>query len=300
MFEAADVRPLEPTGRQHTVTAIIIVARSSPNTGFPPGRIRGDTLFGSAYSGLPGKCSVPPIKPDQLALDLDPVGRQDADFIGGIGRLQRNRGAAAAEALQGRFLLVDQRYHDIAGLGGFIALDQRHVAVENPGIHHRIAAYLERVVLSGTEHVRRHGDGVTAGLQRLDRRAGGDAAHDRHGNRTVVIIFGADAAAADPAEGAFNDAGREAAAAVAIIATPRKFGKLDDFDGAGAIGQAANEAALLQRGDEAVDAGLRAQIQRVLHLVEGRRNAGLLEAFADEPQEFILFAREHLDQSPSL
>ena len=42
--------------------------------------------------------SVLPVKPDQLALNLHPVRRQDADFVGRIGRLERNRCAAAAEA----------------------------------------------------------------------------------------------------------------------------------------------------------------------------------------------------------
>ena len=78
----------------------------------------------------------------------------------------------------------------------------------------------------------------------------------------------------------------------------RKLRQLDHFNGAGAVGQAANEAALFQRGDEAVDARLRAQVERVLHLVEGGRNAGLLQPLADETQEFVLFAREHLDQFP--
>src|SRR5216684_8540022 len=244
--------------------------------------------------------SVLPVKPDQLALNLDPVRRQDADFIGSVGRLQRDRGAAAAEPLQRRFLFVDQRHHDIAGLGGLVALDQRHVAVENPGIHHGIAAHLQGVVLSGTEHVRWHADGVTSGLQRLNRCAGGDAAHDRHGHRTVAIVLGTDAgAAADPAERALDDAGRKTAAAVAAT-TGRKLGQLDDLDGAGAIGKAANEAALFKGCDEAMDPGLRAQIQRILHLVEGGRNAGFLQAFADESQEFVLFARKHLDQSPGL
>src|SRR6266851_2029420 len=50
--------------------------------------------------------SILPVKPDQLALNLDPVRRQDADFIGGVGGLQRDRGAAAAEALERGFLFV--------------------------------------------------------------------------------------------------------------------------------------------------------------------------------------------------
>ena len=79
---------------------------------------------------------------------------------------------------------------------------------------------------------------------------------------------------------------------------PDKLGQLDDLDGAGAIGQAADEAALFQCGDEAVDTGLRAQVERVLHFVEGGRHAGLFQPFVDETQKFILFARKHLDQSP--
>src|SRR6266851_2452017 len=241
--------------------------------------------------------SVLPVKPAQLALNLDPVRWQDTDLIGSVGRLQRNRGAAAAEPLQRRFLFVDQRHHDIAGLGGLVALDQRHVAVEDAGIDHGIAAHLEGVMFSGAEHIWRHADGMAAGLQRLDRRAGGDAAHHRHRDGTAAIVLGADAGASYPAERAFDDAGREAAAAIATAAGGN-LGKFDHLDGAGAVGQAANEAALFQRGDEAVDTRLRAQIQRILHLVEGGWNAGFFQALADESQEFILFAREHLDQSP--
>src|SRR5262252_4407296 len=39
---------------------------------------------------------------DQLALDAHAVGREDSDLVGGIGRLERNRGTAAAETLEGR------------------------------------------------------------------------------------------------------------------------------------------------------------------------------------------------------
>src|SRR6185312_2631753 len=96
------------------------------------------------------------------------------------------------------------------------------------------------------------------------------------------------------AEVAFDHARRETATAAA----GRKLGQLDHLDGACAIGQAADETAFLQRGDETVDAGLRAQIERILHLIEGGRNAGFLQPFVDETQKFILFAREHLEQSP--
>src|SRR6266478_8948251 len=214
MFGAVDVMPWSrPVA--NTSPRRLLLRHEPVRTHLFPRTASEGILFSAAYSGLPGKCSVLPIKPDQLALDLDPVGRQDADFIGGIGRLQRNRGAAAAEALQGRFLLIDQRHHDIAGLGGLVTLDQRHVAVENPGIHHGIAAHLERVMFSGAEHVRWNADGVTSRLQRLDWRARGDAAHDRNGNRTAVIVL---SAATDPAEGTFDHAGREATPTVTAAA----------------------------------------------------------------------------------
>src|SRR5262249_23114553 len=59
--------------------------------------------------------SVFAIEPDQLALNLDPIRRQDTHLVGGVGRFQGDRGAAAAETLQGGFLVVDQRHHDVAG-----------------------------------------------------------------------------------------------------------------------------------------------------------------------------------------
>ena len=42
--------------------------------------------------------SIFPVQPDQLALNLDPVRRQDTDFIRRVGWFQRNRCATAAEA----------------------------------------------------------------------------------------------------------------------------------------------------------------------------------------------------------
>ena len=58
---------------------------------------------------------------------------------------------------------------------------------------------------------------------------------------------------------------------------------------AGAVRQAADEAALLQRRDQPVNAGLGPQIERVLHLVEGRRHAGLLQPLVDEDSSSYCF-----------
>ena len=53
------------------------------------------------------------------------------------------------------------------------------------------------------------------------------------------------------------------------------------------VGRRRMKAALLERRDQPVDAGLGAQVQRLLHLVEGRGDAILLESFVDEVQEIV-------------
>ena len=86
--------------------------------------------------------------------------------------------------------------------------------------------------------------------------------------------------------------------AAAPHAVRDRFGQLDHLDGARPVGQAADEAALLQRRDQAVDAGFRAQVERILHLVEGGRNAGFLQALVDEAQQLELLAGQHLASFP--
>ena len=63
---------------------------------------------------------------------------------------------------------------------------------------------------------------------------------------------------------------REFAAATAAAARRRRFRQTQHLQRAGAIGQTANEAALLQRQDQAMNAGFGAQIERFFHFVEGR------------------------------
>ena len=52
-------------------------------------------------------------------------------------------------------------------------------------------------------------------------------------------------------------------------------------------------AALRPGAIESVNAGLGGEVERLLHLVERRRDSALLQAFMDEHQEFMLFARQH-------
>ena len=67
----------------------------------------------------------------------------------------------------------------------------------------------------------------------------------------------------------------------------------DDLEGAGAMRQAADEAALVERRDQPVDAGLGLQVERLLHLVEGRRHACFLHALVDEEQQLFLLCGQH-------
>ncbi len=60
------------------------------------------------------------------------------------------------------------------------------------------------------------------------------------------------------------------------------------------VGQAAQEAAFLQGGDQPMDAGLGGQVERLLHLVEGWRYAGFLDPLMDEHEQLMLLARQHL------
>ena len=95
------------------------------------------------------------------------------------------------------------------------------------------------------------------------------------------------------AEIALDDIGREIAAAWAPRLGEWRFGQLDHLERAGPVGHAPQEAALLERQDQAMDAGLGLEIQRILHFLERGRNAFLLQAFVDEKKQFELFAREH-------
>src|SRR5262249_10327186 len=114
----------------------------------------------------------------------------------------------------------------------------------------------EREMLAARQHLRRHVDDVALGLDRLDRRAGGDPAHDRHRDWAAAVLLGI---ASDSAEVALDDAWGEAACAP-YHAMRHRFRQLDHLDRARPVGQAADEAALLQCGYQTVDAGFRTQV----------------------------------------
>ena len=86
---------------------------------------------------------------------------------------------------------------DVAIVGVLGLADQHGVAIEDAGVDHRIAADLEREMLARRQQFGGHVDHVGPRLDRLDRRTGGDASHDRHGDRPSALVFGS---GADPAE----------------------------------------------------------------------------------------------------
>src|SRR5687768_12375259 len=100
------------------------VASSATRTCHP--RIRMRTIY-RKESAAPTDPSVPPHQADQLALQLYPVGAEDAGLVGLVGRFESDGIALAPQALQGDFAVIDQRHHDRAVLGTFAALDQHRI-----------------------------------------------------------------------------------------------------------------------------------------------------------------------------
>ena len=191
---------------------------------------------------------VPADEPHQLALHGHLVGAEDAGLVVGVGGLQRDRGALAAQALQGRFLAVDQGHDDLAGVGGVGLADDHEIAVEDAGVDHRIPGDLQDEVLAGAEDGLGHADAVALLLDRLDGGAGGDAAKDgqfagvvggrRHGSAGV------------------DELRLEGRSALGRRGGGGLLRQLHNLQRPGPVGQAAQEAALLEGGDQAVDAGL--------------------------------------------
>ena len=133
------------------------------------------------------------------------------------------------------------------------------------------------MLAASREHRARHRHVMRDLGDRLDRDTGGDPAHhrqlhriDRDTLRAAGAVRGSGGAALDHPGGVHGGVAAQA------------FGQFHDLDRAGAVRQTADEAAFLERRDQPVDAGLGAQVQRLLHLVEGRRHAVALHPFMNE------------------
>jgi competence protein ComEC len=246
-----------------------------------------------------GAASIGADQADHAALNLHLVSAVEPGAIGRVGGLQRDGAALAAQALERRLVVVDQRHDDVAVVRRLLPADHHDVAVVDAGLDHAVALDLEGIVLAGRgQHHRGHADRGGAVLQRLDRGAGGDAADQRYVARLGGAGHGLHA---EPGAGLLERVRlgqrpldhRRAEAAPAWVHVLDIVGQAQDLDGAGAVGQAADEAALLERGDQAVNAGFGAQAQGLLHLVEGGRDAIALHPLVDEHQEFVLLPGQH-------
>jgi hypothetical protein len=86
--------------------------------------------------------SIAPHQCDNPALNLDAVGRKDPGFMPFVTRLQRDRVASAAKALEGDLRVVDQGYNYLAVFGGFALQDDNRIALQYSGLDHRVASDL--------------------------------------------------------------------------------------------------------------------------------------------------------------
>jgi hypothetical protein len=137
-----------------------------------------------------------------------------------------------------------------------------------------------------------HRQALALVLDGVDRGAGGDAAQDRQ----LAGVVGGDLRLGGGRRltAALDHLGLEGAAPLGRRGRRGLLRQLDHLQRPGPVGQAADEAALLERRDQPVDARLGRQVQRLLHLVEGGGDAGLLDPFVDEHQQLVLLAREHV------
>ncbi len=155
-------------------------------------------------------------------------------------------------------MVGDQRDHDLTIARGAGRADQRIVAIENAGLDHRVPRHFERIMLARPEQ---RGGNRQAALpfQRLDREAGGDPAVQRDVEN--ILVGGLWHRRGNLGLGG-GRGGRRLAR--------HRLGHAEHLQRAGAIGQAADEVALLERADQAVDARLGLEIERLLHLLERR------------------------------
>src|SRR3984957_7421301 len=249
-----------------------------------------------AFGPPPLSCScrqsVPTQHGHQFFFPADPIPPEDPRFVGWICSLERNRRAPLAQSLERRFLLVDQRDDNLARLRCVLLANDDGVVLEDAGLDHRIAAHLKGEVFAAAQEFRRHGQGLKPRLDGRDRGAGGDPAHHWHHDRRVVVDITRRPKRPHATEIARDDAWRELLQPWSCDG--RRFWQPQNFDRSGAIGQPTNEAALLERHDEPMNSGFRAQIQRLFHFVERRRHTLILQALMDKTQQLALLFCQHL------
>lgn len=265
------------------------VRRPHRSPALPPAREEADAQRELAWLSVAAQQRHHP------ALHLDAVRREDARLVTDIARLECNRIAAPADTLQRHFGFIHQGHNDLPGFRGFALADDHGVAVEDTGLDHRIAGDLECVMFAAAQHVNRHVDKAAGIAQRFDRQAGGDPAIQRKLDRGRVV--GRAHAGYPGGEVAADHIRRERRRGIfarpfapecrKILRQPQHLQRPRPMP------PAAEEAALFEGRNQPVNAGFRLQAQRILHLLEARRETSLFEMPVNIHQQLVLLAREH-------
>ncbi len=155
-FVIADVARIDALAEDCATATIVILATPSPQKCVGPKLVIDDATKAGGYAvwlGAPLRVETvahdrgaPPVEQaasvaadqsHQLALNPHPVGAVEPRLIGRVRRFERDGIAAPPEPLQRCFLVIDQRDHDLAGVGAVDLLDDHRVAVEDAGVDHR-------------------------------------------------------------------------------------------------------------------------------------------------------------------
>jgi hypothetical protein len=101
--------------------------------------------------------------------------------------LEHDLAAAPAVGLDRRLLAGDSRHHDVALVGRRLRADDDIVAVEDPGVDHRVAAHADHEELAVAGEVRRERQQLLHVLLREHVGASGDVAHERDVTRGPAL-----------------------------------------------------------------------------------------------------------------
>ncbi len=139
-------------------------------------------------------------------------------------------------------------------------------------------------MIAGPEQCRRHRQRAVA-LERFDRHAGSNPPVKRN----LDDIVGRARRGARRGRQAHDVVGKRRR----LSFSDHVFRFAQNLERPRAVGQATQEPALLQSRYQPVDARLALQVERLLHLLERRRDAGFFQLALDEAQELVLLGRQH-------
>ena len=179
-----------------------------------------------------------------------------------VRRVEADHSVFAPQVLERRFLVAHERDDDLAIPGRVRPPHQREIAVEDSGFDHRVAGNLERIVLACAEQGGRHRQRAV-GFKRFDGHASGNAA--MQGDLDDVVGRGGHGPGWNgDARNHVVGRSRGPLAGIHVLRLAQH------LERARAVGQAADEAAFLERRDQPVHAGLALEVERILHFLERR------------------------------